>query len=124
MRIEGLACEPLRLMTNTQGLEGHGSEDPPVRGRADLFGRPLQFTTTAIADQIAAAADLVAVAPAFLSLAGLQHEKRVAVGLEGAGHVRRWTPVVLATRMFFASRFINWKHALRTYVPFAIFCAA
>lgn len=44
--------------------------------------------------------------------------------LEGAGHVRRWTPVVLATRMFFASRFINWKHALRTYVPFAIFCAA
>lgn len=30
------------------------------RGRADLFGRPLEHTMTALADQIAAAADLVA----------------------------------------------------------------
>lgn len=30
------------------------------RGRVDLFGRPLQHTETALADQIAAAADLVA----------------------------------------------------------------
>jgi coenzyme F420-0:L-glutamate ligase/coenzyme F420-1:gamma-L-glutamate ligase len=30
------------------------------RGRTDLFGRPLQITVTALGDQIAAAADLVA----------------------------------------------------------------
>lgn len=36
---------------------------PPLvdqRGRADLFGRPLEHTVTALADQVAAAADLVA----------------------------------------------------------------
>ena len=52
---------------------------PPVwdrRGEADLFGRPLENTITALADQVAAAADLVA---------GQAAERRPVVLVRGLG---------------------------------------
>jgi coenzyme F420-0:L-glutamate ligase len=51
---------PLRLGTVGGALATYGFKAvQDVRGKADLFGRPMHITTRAIADQIATAAELV-----------------------------------------------------------------
>ena len=55
------------------------------RGRLDLHGRELQYTITALADQLAAAADLVA---------GQSNEARPVVHIRGL----RFTPSDRSTR--------------------------